>query len=78
MFSLFKIQDIIYKFPEFLTLQWLAHKVHGHGFSQEITDRHIYFFGFFREEKNPMFKCLVFLLKLFLSFSCGRIVLLLS
>ena len=67
MFSSFKIQ-ICYKFPEFLTLQRLAHKVRGHDFSLAIPNLQISFFDLVCEENNLVFKYLVLLLGLFLPF----------
>ena len=72
------IKKVVSKFPEFLTLQRIVHRVRIHSFIRAILYRQISIFDFIHEEKNLMLKCLVLLLKLFLQFSCSRIVLLLS
>ena len=77
IFSSLNIQNILLKFPEFLNLQWLGHKLHGYSLSQAIFDNLFSCFGFIPEEKYLMFKCLILLLELSLLFSCSRMVLLL-
>ena len=65
MFPSSNIQNRFLKFPEFITLQHLVHKVCGHGFSRQIIDRQISLFTWSVREKYLMFKCLLLLLELF-------------
>ena len=46
----FKIQDIFSKFPEFLTLQRLAHKLRSLGLSWAIPDSQNSFFELVRKK----------------------------
>ena len=70
--SSLNIQNIVSKFPDFITLQRLGRKLYGHSFSWEILDRLIYFVYFISEGKDLILKCPVLLLELFLPFPVVR------